>query len=75
LPIDLAADGNELVSKHDQLVIDAEFQRLLYRKPDEFFALVESLCPGNKLEMFQQEPRENWQGWGARHLSSSRSTQ
>ncbi|MGA7235638.1 MAG: MT-A70 family methyltransferase [Bryobacteraceae bacterium] len=34
-------------------------------KPDEFYALVESLCPGSKLEMFARKPREGWQVWGA----------
>jgi N6-adenosine-specific RNA methylase IME4/ParB-like chromosome segregation protein Spo0J len=35
------------------------------RKPDEFFALVESLCPGSKLELFACERRPGWQAWGA----------
>lgn len=35
------------------------------RKPDEFFALVESLCPGTRLEMFAREGRDGWQAWGA----------
>jgi N6-adenosine-specific RNA methylase IME4 len=30
------------------------------RKPDEFYALVESLCPGSKLEMFSRHEREGW---------------
>lgn len=35
------------------------------RKPDEFFTLVESLCPGSKLELFAREARPGWQAWGA----------
>ena len=35
------------------------------RKPDEFFILVESLCPGTRLEMFGREKRKGWQVWGA----------
>jgi N6-adenosine-specific RNA methylase IME4 len=35
------------------------------RKPDEFYALVESLCPGSKLELFAREPRPGWDAWGA----------
>lgn len=35
------------------------------RKPDEFYALVESLCPGSKVELFAREPREGWARWGA----------
>ena len=33
-------------------------------KPDEFYRLVESLCPGSKLEMFSREKREGWVGHG-----------
>jgi N6-adenosine-specific RNA methylase IME4/ParB-like chromosome segregation protein Spo0J len=35
------------------------------RKPDEFYALVEKLCPGAKVEMFCRQPRPNWAKWGA----------
>jgi len=37
------------------------------RKPDEFYALVEALCPApedGRLEMFQREPRQGWVGHG-----------
>jgi len=35
------------------------------RKPDEFYALVEKLCPGSKVEMFCRQPRDGWSAWGA----------
>jgi N6-adenosine-specific RNA methylase IME4 len=35
------------------------------RKPDEFYELVESLCPGSKCELFAREAREGWTVWGA----------
>lgn len=35
------------------------------RKPDEFYAMVEGLCPGSKVEMFCRTPREGWARWGA----------
>jgi N6-adenosine-specific RNA methylase IME4 len=35
------------------------------RKPDEFFVMVESLCPGSKIELFAREARPGWQAWGA----------
>jgi N6-adenosine-specific RNA methylase IME4 len=35
------------------------------RKPESFYDLVESLCPGSKLEMFGRTPREGWVIWGA----------
>lgn len=35
------------------------------RKPDEFHALVESLCPGLKCELFSRQEREGWAAFGA----------
>jgi N6-adenosine-specific RNA methylase IME4 len=35
------------------------------RKPDEFYALVASLCPGRRLELFARERRRGWTSWGA----------
>ena len=35
------------------------------RKPEKFYELVERRCPGAKLEMFCQTPREGWARWGA----------
>ena len=34
------------------------------RKPDEFYELVESLCPGKKLDMFARRERDGWEVWG-----------
>jgi len=33
-------------------------------KPDAFYALVESLCPGSKLEMYARKARPGWARWG-----------
>jgi N6-adenosine-specific RNA methylase IME4/ParB-like chromosome segregation protein Spo0J len=36
------------------------------RKPNEFFALAESLCPDRRrLEMFAREARDGWDSWGS----------
>jgi N6-adenosine-specific RNA methylase IME4 len=35
------------------------------RKPDEFYELVDSLCPGSKIEMFARQERAGWTSWGA----------
>ncbi len=35
------------------------------RKPEEFYTLVEALCPGGKMEMFARERRDGWEAWGA----------
>jgi N6-adenosine-specific RNA methylase IME4 len=29
-------------------------------KPDEFYELVERLCPGSKVELFSRNPRPGW---------------
>lgn len=34
------------------------------RKPDEFYAFVESLCPGSRAELFSREPRPGWEAHG-----------
>ncbi|WP_199322164.1 MT-A70 family methyltransferase [Leptolyngbya sp. FACHB-321] len=34
------------------------------RKPDEFYELVEHLCPGPKLELFTRGSRPIWESWG-----------
>ena len=34
------------------------------RKPEEFYQLVESLCPGSKLEMFSRQKRKGWKSHG-----------
>lgn len=34
------------------------------RKPDEFYARVESYCPGPRLELFGRQSREGWTVWG-----------
>ena len=36
----------------------------LLPQPDEFYKLVESLCPGPKLEMFSRERRDGWDAHG-----------
>jgi N6-adenosine-specific RNA methylase IME4 len=33
-------------------------------KPEEFYQLVESLCPGEKLEMFARRKRDGWESHG-----------
>lgn len=61
---------NQTTALHGQL-------REHSRKPDEFFALVESLCPGSKLEMFARESRPGWHSWGAevRHFDAAEQLQ
>lgn len=34
------------------------------KKPDEFYAMVEALCPGSKVELFCRTPRDGWEVFG-----------
>lgn len=61
----LAVRGRPLVTLTNQTTAFTAPVREHSRKPDEFYALVEALCPGSKLEMFAREAREGWAAWGA----------
>jgi N6-adenosine-specific RNA methylase IME4 len=60
----MAVRGKPTVVLTNQTTLLAAPLREHSRKPDEFFALVEALCPGTKLEMFAREKRKGWQAWG-----------
>lgn len=34
------------------------------RKPDEFFLMVEQVCPGSRVELFSRQERDGWQAFG-----------
>jgi N6-adenosine-specific RNA methylase IME4 len=61
----LAVRGKPTLTLTNQTTLISEKRREHSRKPEAFYALVESLCPGSKLEMFARERREGWQAWGA----------
>ena len=61
----MAVRGKPVVVLTNQTTALAAETREHSRKPDEFYAMVDTLCPGNKLEMFARELREGWRAWGA----------
>ena len=61
----LAVRGRPVVNLTNQTTVLEAVRREHSRKPDEFYALVEALCPGARLEMFAREPRAGWTAWGA----------
>lgn len=61
----LAVRGKPVVTLTNQTTVLRAPRREHSRKPDEFYALVEALCPGSKVEMFCRTPREGWARWGA----------
>jgi N6-adenosine-specific RNA methylase IME4 len=61
----LAIRGRPLVQLANQTTVLYAPLREHSRKPDEFFALVDALCPGSKVELFAREARPGWAAWGA----------
>jgi N6-adenosine-specific RNA methylase IME4 len=61
----LATRGRPVVSLTNQTTALQAPVREHSRKPDEFYALVESLCPGSRVELFARQERAGWSAWGA----------
>ena len=41
------------------------------KKPDYFYRLIESVCTGNKIELFARQKVEGWDSWGNEELKDS----
>jgi N6-adenosine-specific RNA methylase IME4 len=64
----LAVRGRPVVTLTSQSTLLTGPLREHSRKPDEFYALVESLCPaptGGRLELFARQARPGWAAMGA----------
>jgi N6-adenosine-specific RNA methylase IME4/ParB-like chromosome segregation protein Spo0J len=61
----MAVRGRPVVELAGQSTLLTAKRREHSRKPEEFYSLVESLCPGSKVELFARQPREGWATWGA----------
>lgn len=64
----MAIRGKPLVTLTNQTTLLQGPLRAHSEKPDEFFALVDALCPtvpGGKCELFARQSRPGWQQWGA----------
>lgn len=61
----LAVRGKPLVMLTNQTTLLTASLREHSRKPDEFYAIVDALCPGSKVELFARQPRSGWVAWGA----------
>ena len=54
----LAVRGNPMINIMNQTtVLEAPRQEA---KPEEFYKMVEAMCPGNKVELFGQRCRDGW---------------
>ena len=61
----LAVRGRPVVELAGQSTLLTAKRREHSRKPEEFYSLVESLCPGSKVELFARQPRDGCATWGA----------
>jgi N6-adenosine-specific RNA methylase IME4 len=61
----LAVKGRPTILLNNETTVLEGPLREHSRKPEEFYALVERMCPGSKLEMFCRTPRDGWAKWGA----------
>lgn len=61
----MAARGKPTITLVNQTTLLNGPLREHSRKPDEFYSLVDALCPGSKVEMFCRTPRAGWAMWGA----------
>jgi len=60
----LAARGKPVFLRgHHSTVLEAA-RREHSRKPEEFYAFTEKLCPGSKLELFGRQQRNGWHVFG-----------
>lgn len=65
----LAVKGNPIISGSSERDIIREQRREHSRKPEAFYAMVERMCIGNKLDYFSRTNRENWDHYGAEQNS------
>lgn len=62
-----ASKGSPALTLSNQSTLLSANVRDHSRKPDEFYALVESLCPAppeGRIDIFARAPREGWRVWG-----------
>lgn len=60
----MAVKGKPVINLTNQTTIINGDMREHSRKPDEFYAMVEGLCPGYKIDWFSREKRDGWSQYG-----------
>ncbi len=61
----MAVRGKPVVTLTNQTTLLSGPLRQHSRKPDEFYAMVDALCPGTKCELFSRQKRDGWTAAGA----------
>ena len=59
----MAVKGHPVINLTNQSTVLLAPIRAHSQKPDEFYRLVETLCPGRKIELFARENRDGWDTW------------
>jgi N6-adenosine-specific RNA methylase IME4/ParB-like chromosome segregation protein Spo0J len=60
----LSARGRPVIQLVNQTTALNGIRREHSRKPEEFYALVDQLCPGSKVELFSRQERKGWRAFG-----------
>lgn len=60
----LAVRGRPTIRLSGEATVLYGPRRAHSEKPEEFYALVEKLCPGSKCELFSRTNRPDWKAWG-----------
>ncbi len=60
----MAVRGRPTVRLTNQSTLLPAKRRGHSSKPEAFYEMVEKLCPGSRVELFQRRPREGWVGHG-----------
>jgi N6-adenosine-specific RNA methylase IME4 len=64
----LCTRGHPAVTLTNQTTVINGPMRAHSQKPDEFFVMVEALCPDKRrIELFAREARSGWEAWGEAH--------
>lgn len=64
----LCVRGRPTVRLKSQTTLIRETRTTHSTKPEAFYTLVESLCPGSKVELFARKARHGWSAWGSEVL-------
>ena len=57
----LATRGKPVFLNGNHTTVPDASRREHSRKPEEFYCLVEATCPGEKVDLFSRQVREDWQ--------------
>jgi N6-adenosine-specific RNA methylase IME4 len=60
----LSARGRPVHQLANQTTALNGIRREHSRKPEEFYVLVDQLCPGSKVELFSRQERKGWRAFG-----------